>query len=168
MIYYTSAFLFSSLTIDSNWSYYALKYSQTNQRGYSGMKDFRSRRLRDHSTGLATLVSEGCKISGLITGSGEFLINGEIDGDCDLAGTVTVAKNGLWNGSIKADNVIIAGHVEGDVVAARNVEIIATARIKGTVTGEAIAVAEGAIVDGVMTTTGPGDPQEFVEKRAES
>lgn len=132
------------------------------------MKEFRSRRLRDRATGLATLISEGCKISGLITGSGEFLINGEVDGDCDLAGTVTLAKNGLWNGSIKADNIIIAGHVEGDIIAACNVEITATARISGTVTAEAIAVAEGAIVEGIMKTTGPGDPQEFVEKRGDN
>ncbi len=131
------------------------------------MNDFRSRRLRDRSSGLATLISEGCKISGLITGSGEFLINGEIDGDCDLAGTVTLAKNGLWKGSIKADNVIIAGHLEGDIIADGNIEITATARISGTVTAGAIAVAEGAIVEGVMKTTGPGDPQEFVEKRSD-
>lgn len=131
------------------------------------MNDFRSRRLRDRSSGLATLISEGCKISGLITGSGEFLINGEIDGDCDLAGTVTLAKNGLWKGSIKADNVIIAGHVEGDIIADGNIEITATARISGTVIAGAIAVAEGAIVEGVMKTTGPGDPQEFVEKRSD-
>lgn len=131
------------------------------------MSDFRSRRLRDRASGLATLISEGCKISGLITGSGEFLINGEIDGDCDLAGTVTLAKNGLWKGSIKADNVIIAGHVEGDITADGNIEITATARISGTVTAGAIAVAEGAVVEGVMKTTGPGNPQEFVEKRAD-
>lgn len=131
------------------------------------MSDFRSRRLCDRASGLATLISEGCKISGLITGSGEFLINGEIDGDCDLAGTVTLAKNGLWKGSIKADNVIIAGHVEGDITADGSIEITATARISGTVTAGAIAVAEGAVVEGVMKTTGPGNPQEFVEKRAD-
>ena len=34
------------------------------------------------------------------------------------------------------------------------VEITETARISGTVAGEAIAVAEGAVVDGVMKTTG--------------
>ena len=32
-------------------------------------------------------------------------------------------------------------------------------------TGEAIAVAEGAVVEGVMKTTGQSEPQEFVEKR---
>jgi len=129
------------------------------------MNDPKSRRLRDRTSGPATLISEGCKISGLITGDGDFLISGEVDGDCDLGGTITLAKNGLWSGTIKAGNVIIAGHVEGDIVAAGKVEITDTARISGTVSGEAIAVAEGAVVEGIMKTTGQSDPQEFVEKR---
>ena len=40
------------------------------------MNDSRMRRLRDLKSDSATLISEGCKISGLITGSGDFLING--------------------------------------------------------------------------------------------
>ena len=129
------------------------------------MTDNRLRRLRDQSSSTATLINEGCKISGLVTGTGNFLVNGEIDGDCDVAGTITLARNGLWKGTIKATDVIVAGHVEGDIVAAGKVEIADTARISGTVSGEAIAVAEGAIVEGVMKTTGPVEPLEFVEKR---
>jgi cytoskeletal protein CcmA (bactofilin family) len=129
------------------------------------MNDSQSRRLRDRSAGPATLISEGCKISGLITGNGDFQISGEIDGDCDLEGTVTLAKNGVWSGTIKAGNVIIAGHVEGDIIASGRIEITETAKISGTVSGEAIAVAEGAVVEGVMQTTGRSDPQEFIEKR---
>ncbi len=129
------------------------------------MKDSQSRRLRDRPAGPATLISEGCKISGLITGDGDFQISGEIDGDCDLEGTVTLAKNGVWTGTIKAGNVIVAGHVEGNIVANGSVEITATAKISGTVSGEAIAVAEGAVVEGVMQTTGRADPQGFTEKR---
>ncbi len=129
------------------------------------MKDSRMRRLRDQSSNAATLINEGCKISGLITGTGDFLINGEIDGDCDLGGTVTLAKNGLWKGTIKAADIIVSGHVEGDIIADGKVEITDTARITGTVSGEAIAVAEGAIVEGVMKTTGPAEPLNFVEKR---
>lgn len=129
------------------------------------MNETRLRRLRDRTSDAATLINEGCKISGLITGSGDYLINGEIDGDCDLGGTVTLARNGFWKGTIKAGNVIVAGHVEGDIVAKGRVEITDTARITGTVAGEAIAVAEGAVVEGIMKTTGPAEPQEFIEKR---
>ncbi len=129
------------------------------------MNDPQARRLRDQPVGPATLISVGCKISGLITGNGDFLISGEIDGDCDLAGTVTLAENGTWSGTIKAGNVIVAGHVNGDIVAEGKVEITESARITGTVTADAIAVAEGAIVEGVMQTTGKSEPVEFVEKR---
>ncbi len=129
------------------------------------MNEPKRRRLRDRSSGAATLINEGCKITGLIAGNGDFLVNGEIDGDCDVNGTVTLANHGLWHGTIKADAVIVAGKVEGDIVAVGKVEITASARIIGTVSGEAIAVAEGAVVDGIMTTTSHTDPVEFVEKR---
>jgi cytoskeletal protein CcmA (bactofilin family) len=123
--------------------------------------------MRDQSSGKATLINEGCKISGEITGSGDFMINGQVVGDCDVSGTVSLTGNGYWQGSIQADNVIVAGHIEGDIIANGKIEITNTARIAGTVTGYAIAVAEGAIVEGVMKTTGRAEPLEFVEKRDE-
>lgn len=129
------------------------------------MNESRLRRLRDRSSGAATLISEGCKITGTISGNCDFQVNGEIDGDCDIDSTITLAKGGLWSGTIRAGNVIIAGHVEGDIIAEGRVEITDTARITGTVSGEAIAVAEGAVVEGIMKTTGQPEPTEFVEKR---
>jgi cytoskeletal protein CcmA (bactofilin family) len=129
------------------------------------MSDSKMRRLRDGANGPGTLISEGCRIQGVLFGHGHFMINGEVDGDCDIDGSVTLAKNGHWKGTLKAESVIVAGTVEGDIVASGRVEISDTARIKGTVSGEAIAVAEGAVVEGVMKTTGQSDPLGFVEKR---
>ena len=129
------------------------------------MIESRLRRTRDQPSGKATLINEGCKISGEITGSGDFMISGQVVGDADVSGTISVSSSGYWQGSLQADNVIVAGHVEGDVTANGKVEITNSARISGTVTGEAIAVAEGAVVEGVMKTTGKTEPLEFVEKR---
>ena len=129
------------------------------------MNEAKRRRLRDRQPGTATLINQGCKISGVISGTGNFLISGEVDGDCDVQGTITISADGLWLGTIKAESVIVSGRVEGDIMAGSNVEITATAKIIGTVTAEAIAVAEGAIVDGVMQTTGQSEPIAFVEKR---
>jgi len=129
------------------------------------MNETKRRRLRDRSSGAATLINEGCKIDGFISGNGDFLINGEIQGDCDVNGAVTLADNGVWRGTIKASTIIVSGHVEGDIAAAGQVEITASAKISGTVSGEAIAVAEGAVVEGVMKTSSQTAPVEFVEKR---
>lgn len=129
------------------------------------MSDTKTRRLRDSAGGPGTLISEGCKIEGLLTGSGNFMINGEIDGECDIDGSVTLARGGYFKGLLKAISVIVAGTVDGDIVAEGQVEISETAKIAGTVSGEAIAVASGAVVEGVMKTTGRNDPQEFIAKR---
>jgi cytoskeletal protein CcmA (bactofilin family) len=129
------------------------------------MNDSKRRRFRDQSSGAPTLINAGCKIAGVISGQGDYQVSGEIDGDCEIEGTVTLARDGYWQGTIRADNVVVSGHVEGDIIAIGKVEVAQTARITGTVTGEAIAVAEGAVVEGVMKTTGQPQPVGFVEKR---
>ena len=129
------------------------------------MSDTNKRRLRDAASGPGTLISEGCKVQGLLTGSGNFMVNGEVEGECDVDGTVTLARGGYWNGVIKAAAVIVAGTIDGDIVAEGQVEISDSAKISGKVTGSAIAVAEGAVVEGVMKTTNKDEPQQFVEKR---
>lgn len=129
------------------------------------MSESKLRRMRDRSSGPATLISEGCKITGTLTGTGDFMISGEVDGNCELSGSLTLAEKGLWRGTINAKTVIVAGTVEGDIESGGCVEIAETARINGTVTGESIAVAVGAVVEGVMKTTGRKEPVEFVEKR---
>lgn len=129
------------------------------------MTEANKRRIRDASSGPGTLISEDCKIKGGVSGSGHFMIGGEVEGDCNVAGLVTLSDTGIWRGTIKADSVIVAGTVEGDIEATGRVEIGDTARISGTVSGDAIAVAEGAVVEGVMQTKGRNEPTEFVEKR---
>lgn len=129
------------------------------------MKETRRRRIRDRSSGAATLVSEGCKIAGVITGDCDFQVNGEVEGDCEIGSTLMLAKSALWKGTIRAVNVIVAGQVEGDILASGRVEITDTARITGTVSAEAIAVAGGAVVEGTMKTTTRQEPTEFIEKR---
>ena len=131
------------------------------------MSDASKRRIRDARAGPGTLISEGCRIKGVVSGRGHIMISGEVNGDCDIEGLVSLAASGLWRGTIKAESVIVAGTVEGDIEASGRVEISDTARITGSVAGDAIAVAEGAVVEGVMQTTGRNKPTEFVEKRHE-
>ncbi|MDJ0793102.1 MAG: polymer-forming cytoskeletal protein [Woeseiaceae bacterium] len=131
------------------------------------MNESKLRRIRDRAAGAPTLINEGCRINGMITGNGDVQVSGEVDGDCDVEGSVILARDGLWQGTIKATHVVISGHVEGDIIASGKVEISDSARITGTVTGEAIAVAEGAVVEGIMKTTVQAEPSEFVEKRGQ-
>jgi cytoskeletal protein CcmA (bactofilin family) len=83
-------------------------------------------------------------------------------------GPVTLAKDGRWIGTLRADNVIVAGRVEGDVLAREKVEVGQSARITGSISGASIAVAEGAIIEGELSVTSGADATIFTERRQPS
>ena len=90
---------------------------------------------------------------------------GTVEGDCDIDGPLTLAEGGRWKGTLKATDIVVAGVVEGDVVAAQRVEILGTARVTGSLAGNSIAVAEGAIIEGEIKVTSGAPPTTFQEKR---
>lgn len=126
---------------------------------------FFRRRMQDSVRGAATYVAQGSIFQGTLHGKGAFVFCGVFEGDCDIDGPVTLAAGGHWVGTLKATDIIIAGTVEGDVIAAQRVEVAGTARIVGSLAGHAIAVAEGAIIDGELRVTSGDDSQRFEEKR---
>ncbi|MFK7887423.1 MAG: polymer-forming cytoskeletal protein [Gammaproteobacteria bacterium] len=110
----------------------------------------------DRASGTATIIGEGVRISGTIAGTGSFIVCGEVESDCDLDGSVTLAREGHWKGTIRATEITIAGNVEGDVRTDGKIEVASTARVRGSLIGRMISVAEGAVIDGEMQMTGSG------------
>jgi len=128
------------------------------------MKVFR-RRIQDGARGPTTYIGSGSKICGKLTGKGAYVFCGEVEGDCEIEGPVTLAQGGHWKGTLKATDVIIAGTVDGDVVAEQRVEIAGTARVAGGISGQSIAVAEGAIIEGEIKVQSGKPAVHFEEKR---
>jgi cytoskeletal protein CcmA (bactofilin family) len=123
------------------------------------------RRMQDSNHGPKTYVAPGTKIVGTITGKGSYVFCGTVEGECDISGPLTLAEGGRWKGTIKAADVVIAGTVEGDVVGEQRVEITGTARVTGSLSGNSIAVAEGAIIEGDIKVKSGVAPVTFEEKR---
>ena len=128
------------------------------------MLNFR-RRFQDSGASATTYLAASSKLVGSISGQGAYVFCGTFEGDCDINGPLTLAEGGRWKGTMKAVDIVIAGTVEGDVIAKQRVEIAGTARINGSLTGGSIAVAEGAIIEGGITVTSGEPPVTFQEKR---
>ena len=122
------------------------------------------RRIQD-SNGPTTYIAASTKIVGTITGQGAYVFCGTVEGDCDIDGPLTLAAGGRWKGTMKATDIVVAGIVEGDVVAKQRVEILGSARVTGSLAGNSIAVAEGAIIEGGIQVTSGAAPSTFQEKR---
>jgi cytoskeletal protein CcmA (bactofilin family) len=76
-----------------------------------------------------------------------------------------VGEGGRWQGNIEADNVIVSGEVQGDIVVHNKLELTPTARVTGRISSPAIAVAEGAIHHGEVHMAKQADIVRFTEKR---
>lgn len=126
------------------------------------------RRIGDSSAGPATYIASAARFSGTLGGAGSFVVCGEVEGDCDVNGPVTLTAEGRWVGTLRADDVIVAGTVEGDVIARAKVEVGQSARITGSISGASVAVAEGAIIEGELSVTSGANAIRFTEKRQSS
>jgi len=123
------------------------------------------RRIQDGTNGPTTYVAASTKIVGTISGQGTYVFCGTVEGDCDIDGPLTLAESGRWKGMLKATDIVVAGTVEGDVVAKQRVEILGSARVTGSLAGNSIAVAEGAIIEGEIKVMSGSAPTTFQEKR---
>lgn len=111
------------------------------------------RKTLDSATGGATYIAAGTKIVGNLSGEGDLILCGRIEGEGNINGSLTIAAGSHWQGSIRATDIILAGSVEGDVTAEQSVEIAETAHVIGSLCARSIAVAPGAIIEGDLTIT---------------
>lgn len=123
------------------------------------------RRLLDAFSASPTFIGEGTKFVGDVSGSGPFVLCGQVKGDGDIDGPLNLAVSGHWEGSVRATQAIVAGRVTGDISIAEKLEVGATAVIRGSVTARTLAIARGAVVDGDITVTSGAPITRFEEKR---
>lgn len=128
----------------------------------------KGRRTLDKVEGFSTVIGKDSHFTGTLGGAGNYIIQGKVEGDCDIEGTMVIAETGHWVGNISAACVLIAGTVDGDVMARDKMEIVSTARVKGKITSAVLAIAEGAIHEGVVAMASKPDFTRFKDKRSSS
>lgn len=125
----------------------------------------RKRRMQDQIGPPATILGPGANLKGTLQGSGHFLVAGRVVGDADIEGALTLAEGGHWQGAIRADDVILAGELDGELLARGRVEILGSARVRGRVVGSGISISAGAVVEADLQSLGEADIVKFDERR---
>lgn len=97
---------------------------------------------------VTSVLGPGINWKGSLQGSGGVRIEGTFDGDIVVRGLVVVGETGrVTCPEIRANAVVVAGAVRGNIVAER-LEIRSTGRVWGDVTTVAFATEEGAFLRG--------------------
>ena len=97
---------------------------------------------------ITSVLGDGTKYNGRLTGEGGVRIEGTFEGEIQLNGLLVVGTTGrVTCEDLRARTVIVAGTVRGDLTA-HKVEIRASGRVWGNVTTKAFATEEGAFLRG--------------------
>jgi cytoskeletal protein CcmA (bactofilin family) len=90
-------------------------------------------------------------IKGRVSGNGDIIILGGLDGEFNLRGRVKVAQSAKIKGEVKADVISVNGSVQGSLVAKERIHLDKTARIEGQMTTPKLSISEGASFDGEIS-----------------
>jgi len=107
-----------------------------------------------------TIISNGVKIEGKITSSGNIRVDGEVLGDIISQSNVSVGENGQVNGQINAEVITIGGKVSGTVKAKEKLVLDSKGNLKGDIFTKILVVEAGAKFDGKSKM---GDQRDIVE-----
>jgi cytoskeletal protein CcmA (bactofilin family) len=93
-------------------------------------------------------LCKGSRVSGQLMFQGAARIDGNVDGEIQCHETLTIGDGADVRGKISSQVVIIRGKVEGNVTAREKVELLAPARLVGTIKAPRLTVMEGVVFDG--------------------
>lgn len=98
-----------------------------------------------------TVIAEGVTFSGTVNGEGVVQVEGVVEGQVDLKGSLIVTTTGLVKGPVHAETVHIAGTVKGDVQAKDRLRLERTGNVEGDVTTVSLVIEEGGCLNGRAT-----------------
>ena len=98
-----------------------------------------------NSAGSSTVIANGSNIEGRITAPGTISVSGYVKGELN-ASEVVIDREGVVDGSIFSEHLIIIGKFEGEV-SANKITVASTATVKGNLSYKRVAIDDGAVLD---------------------
>jgi cytoskeletal protein CcmA (bactofilin family) len=96
-------------------------------------------------------VGSAARVRGRVHGDGDLVVEGHVEGNVTLRGDLTIADGGRVEAeSVSAHAVLVAGTLEGHLVATGPVRFSASARVRGDVQGGPVAIDDGARFSGKL------------------
>ncbi|MFV0346890.1 MAG: polymer-forming cytoskeletal protein [Bacteroidales bacterium] len=93
-------------------------------------------------------IGKGTKIVGDITSSGDFRIDGQVEGNLVIEGRLVVGQEGFVKGQVRCKSSEIYGTLEGKFFVTELLSIKSTGKIIGEVSTAKLAIEQGAMLDG--------------------
>jgi len=125
------------------------RHVEDSQMSMTGRKDAES------------VLAAGIAIEGKIEGNGNVRVVGRFKGTVNVKGELTIEPGASIEGEIRAESVLVAGEVQGQIIAASRVELNDSGTLIGDVKAGSVTVSAGSRMRGRMEfgwKEGEGEP----------
>jgi len=104
-----------------------------------------------------TTIGPSLLLTGDITSQEDVTIHGRVNGHIRMReGSLVVAPKAHVEGDVHGARITIHGTLVGNVTSTERIELTPTADVRGTLTGPAIVVQDGALFNGRVEMHRPG------------
>ena len=105
-------------------------------------------KVKVNSLQIATYIGADTKIEGTVITKTSVRVDGQIAGGVCADGSVIVSKSGRIKGNVIAENVVVAGRVEGDMQIKDKTNIEPCGEVFGNITTSKILIDEESVFQG--------------------
>jgi cytoskeletal protein CcmA (bactofilin family) len=105
------------------------------------------------------IIGKGIIIKGSLTGGGDLIVEGRVEGQIALKNHLTIESSAKVQADIRADELTINGEASGNIDAGTRVAINNSAKVAGDIKAPRVVIEDGAVFNGSieMDVTLPDD-----------
>ncbi|RMH05820.1 MAG: polymer-forming cytoskeletal protein [Nitrospirae bacterium] len=98
---------------------------------------------RRSSQELVAFFGKGVECRGTITNHGTVQVDGRFEGEIYTRGSLLVGASGVIDAKVRAGTIVSQGTITGDIVAKKQVHLLGTARMEGSLQTPQLLMEEG-------------------------
>jgi cytoskeletal protein CcmA (bactofilin family) len=97
---------------------------------------------------IENILGRSCTIRGDLDADGAFRIDGTIEGSVKSHAAIVIGETGEVRGDVTGSDVVVAGHIQGNVSCTGHLEILAKGKVEGNIDAQSVRIETGGVFRG--------------------
>src|SRR5687768_4395277 len=94
------------------------------------------------------IIGKGITIKGNLTGGGDLVVEGRIEGQIALKNHLLIESSGRVQADIRVAELTVNGEASGNIDASNKVSITSSAKVAGDIKATRVVIEDGAVFNG--------------------
>jgi len=128
------------------------------------------KRNNNHDLGgpMNTIIGRDTTIDGTLNVKGALRVDGIVSGKIICSDCVTIGTTGKVDAEIESDSAIVAGNMDGNIVATEKIELQANCHMDGDLRTKSLTIEEGAVFCGACNMKSTTPNLDFLQSGPET